>query len=856
MNNDNNSLESIDQDNLTEANQTNNLNEVGMGLEDRVQVKILEKEMQSSYLKYAMSVIVSRALPDARDGMKPVHRRIIYTMHKLGLTPGSKFMKSARIVGEALGRYHPHGDLSVYNAMVRMAQEFSLRYPLVDGQGNFGSVDGDSPAAFRYTEARLNKPSAFLIQDIDKDTVDFVDNYDGSTQEPTVLPNLLPNLLLNGSTGIAVGMATNIPPHNAQELIAGIKMIIDNEDTTIDELLTVIKGPDFPTAAIAICGESMIAAYKTGYGKVSIKSRAEISDNRIIIHEIPYEVNKAECLIKIAESIKDKKLEGIRDVRDESNKDGIRIVFELKREASPEIVLNNLYKQTDLQKNFNYNTLALVNRGRQPKLLNLKDCLVEFITHRKEVVIRRTKFDLKNAKAELHILEGLKIALDFIDEVVALIRSSKDKPDASVKIQTRFELSEKQAEAILMMRLQTLTGMDKNKILASIEALLKLIASLELVLSDNEVFKALIHDELDQLSLKLPQGRRTEIVNSDTTDFSNEDLIPNDQMYLQFTKEQYFKLSDLSEFKSQGRGGKGAVSFNAKDSDSVVYSNTCNMHDYIYIFTNFGRVYQSRVYQMPQGSRVGRGQNLVNYFSFQKDEKVTTIFTISKEDMLLEDANLIFALTNGKVKKTNLNEYKSVYSNGKVAIKLNEGEELLTVSLSTSENDNIMLVASNGRSTTFNITKLNANGRVSMGKKGINITSKDKLIAMQISRFEFQEEDGSDELVETVENKFPALLTISEKGFGKMSCLSLYRLSNRGGKGVLTFKKSAKSGSLIFAQLVYGNEEEILITTRKGVSIKTPFTEVASLGRNSTGKTLMKTNDTDLISTASVFKKD
>jgi DNA gyrase subunit A len=830
-----------------------------MELEDRVQLKVLENEMQSSYLKYAMSVIASRALPDVRDGLKPVHRRIIYSMHRLGLTPGSKFMKSARIVGDVLGKYHPHGDLSVYNSMVRMAQEFSLRYPLVDGQGNYGSIDGDGAAAYRYTEARLNKPATFLIQDIDKNTVDYADNYDGSTKEPTVLPNLLPNLLLNGCTGIAVGMATNIPPHNAQEIIGAIKALINNPELVVDDLLEYVKAPDLPTGGIALFQEGLKDAYRTGQGKVTIKAKAIIEDGRIIVNEIPYEVNKAECLIKIAELIKDKRIEGIRDIRDESNKDGIRVVIELKRDTVPEVVLNNLYKQTDLQKNINFNMLALVNRGRQPKLLNLKEILVEFIAHRKEVVTRRTQYDLDGAKAELHILEGLKVALDFIDEVVALIRASKDKTIASQKLQDRFKLSVKQAEAILQMRLQTLTGMDKEKILIQIANLLELITKLELILNDAEVFKTLILDELIELEAKLPKGRRTFIDYDSAVDYTNEDLIPNDQVYIQLTSKQYFKILGVEDFKSQGRGGKGVIGFNAKDQDSIIYSDVCNMHDYIYVFTNQGRVYQNRVFQMPQGSRVGRGENLINYFKLQDGEKIKTILTLSKEDIKLQDAHLVFAMNDGSVKKSPLDEYKNVYQAGKYALKLQEGQELISVALNTSIDDRIVLVGSNGRCCIFKAEKLNPTGRVSQGKKGINLgkEGEHELVQMQICKFDFKEgeEQEQEALFETAPTKFPAILVISEQGFAKMSHLGLYRETNRASKGVITYKESNKTGKLVYAQIVYGDEEDMLITTKAGISIKTDFEEVSNLGRNSVGKKMIKVNEKDTVSSASIFKK-
>lgn len=833
------------------------MNEVSQNLEDRVSLKILEKEMQSSYLKYAMSVIVSRALPDVRDGLKPVHRRIIYSMYRLGLTPGAKYRKSATVVGDVLGKYHPHGDASVYNSMVRMAQEFSLRYPLVDGQGNFGSIDGDGAAAYRYTEVRLNKPATYLTQDIDKNTVDFIDNYDGSTKEPTVLPNLLPNLLLNGVTGIAVGMATNIPPHNANEVLSAVKAMIENPDITLDELCEFIKGPDLPTGGIAIYTDSLKEAYKTGTGKVTIKSKADITDDTIIISEIPYEVNKAECLIKIADLIKDKKLEGIRDIRDESNKDGIRVVIEVKRDAVPEVVLNNLFKSTDLQKNINFNMVALINRGRQPKLLNLQEILSEFVVHRSEVVKRRTQFDLDDANAELHILEGLKIALDYIDEVVKLIRSSKDKQEASKKLKDRFTLSDKQAEAILQMRLQTLTNMDKGKILTQIEAILKLVAELTLILNDKEVFKNLLITELNMLEEKLPKGRKTVIDYDSSVDYTNEDLIPNDQVYIQFTSEQYFKLLDVNDFRSQARGGKGVISFNAKDTDYVTFSSVCNMHDHIFVFTNKGRVYKDRIFSMPQGSRVGKGQNLINYFNLQKDEKITVLFTLTKEEMELNNATLVFALDNGEIKRSKLEEYTTVNRSGKLAVKLKDNQELINVGLSTSNEDNIVLVGSNGRCVISNISKFMPKGRVSGGMKGIRLPEKDKLVQMQISRFEFQEgsEDEAEPLIEEeTAPKYPALMCMTENGFSKMTYLGLYRTVGRGSKGVITFKQSDKTGKIVFAQIIYGDEDNFLITTKNGVSIKTNITEVSHLNRNTMGKKMLKLDKNDTVASASVYK--
>jgi DNA gyrase subunit A len=547
---------------------------------DRVETRVLEEEMQSSYLKYAMSVIVSRALPDVRDGLKPVHRRIIYVLDKMGLTPGSKFRKCAQVVGEVMGKYHPHGDASIYNALARMGQDFSMRYMLVDPQGNFGSVDGDSPAAMRYTECRMTKMATFLTEDIDKDTVDFVDNYDGSIKEPKVLPSVIPNLLINGQTGIAVGMATEIPPHNLREVCEGVIALINNPEITIEEIVQYIKGPDFPTGGIMYGTQNILDAYRTGRGKVALRSKVELTEKEIIVHEIPYQVNKSDLLIKMSDLIKDKRIEGIKNIQDESNKEGIRIVIECKREASPEVILNQLYKMTDLQVNAHFNLLALVNDGRQPKLLNLKEILVEFVNHRNVVVTRRTQFDLRKTEAELHILDGLKIALDFIDEVVALIRKSHDKSEARQKLMDRFELTERQAEAILMMRLQTLTSMDKSKIEEDRLARIKLISELMEILNNPDVKKALVIKEIQEVSDKLGDNRKTQIFEASLNDYNKEDFITDEEVLVQLTNSQYVKVLPTTTFRQQNRGGRGVSSFDPRDEDWVKTSLICSSHDW------------------------------------------------------------------------------------------------------------------------------------------------------------------------------------------------------------------------------------------------------------------------------------
>jgi DNA gyrase subunit A len=717
----------------------NNSNLIDSDLESRVEIRMIENEMRTSYLKYAMSVIVSRALPDVRDGLKPVHRRIIHVMNKMGLTPGSKYRKSAQVVGEVLGKYHPHGDIAVYDSLVRMAQDFSLRYPLVDGQGNFGSIDGDSAAAHRYTEARMARTATFLIQDIEKDTVDFVDNYDGSYKEPTVLPSRIPNLLINGVSGIAVGMATNIPPHNLSEVCQALIYLQQNPEATIEDLANIIKGPDLPTGGTIYGAQDLLTAYQTGRGKCAVRAKAVLTDDTIIITEIPYQVNKSATIEKIAELIKEKRLEGIRDLRDESNKEGIRIVIECKRDTSPEIILNHLYSLTDLQTNINFNLVALVDGGRQPKLLNLKEILVEFLNFRKEVVTRRTQFELKQAENELHILDALKKALDFIDEVIKLIRSSYDKEEAAKKLMDRFEFTAIQVDAILQMRLQTLTNLDKNKIEDKRQNLLTLIDSLKEILENPAVKAALIAQEINEASEKLSSPRRTLIISHPIGNYNKEDYIEDEEVLVQLTNEQYLKVLPLDTFKQQGRGGKGVNSFNAKEEDWIKSSKVANSHDFVYAFTNSGRVFRTRVFDLPSGSRTGRGQNLINFFELKGNEKISTILTLTKDQEEAKEGCLIFATKCGVVKKTSMEEFSSINRSGKIAINLDDEDNLIEVGYSSSHEENIILSASNGKTLIFSCEKLNTLGRSARGVRGIKIDKKDKLISLQISPFNFEE---------------------------------------------------------------------------------------------------------------------
>ncbi len=821
-------------------------------LEDRIESRVLEAEMQSSYLKYAMSVIVSRALPDVRDGLKPVHRRIVYVMDKMGLTPSSRFRKSAQVVGEVMGKYHPHGDMSIYNAMVRMGQEFSMRCMLVEPQGNFGSVDGDSPAAMRYTECKMTRAATFLTQDMDKDTVDFVDNYDGSAKEPKVLPSLLPNLLINGSTGIAVGMATEVPPHNLGEVCNGVIELIKNPELTIAELTQFIPGPDLPTGGILYGKEAILSAYMTGRGKAALRSKVETTEDEILVHEIPYQVNKADLLIKIADLVKDKKIEGIKNIEDQSNKEGIRIVISCKRDASPEVILNQLYKMTDLQVNLHFNLLALVNDGRQPKLLNLKEILVEFINHRYQVVTRRTIFDKNKAAAELHILDGLKIALDFIDEVVALIRKSHDKDEAKAKLITRFELSEKQAEAILQMRLQTLTNMDKNKIEENRQKLIALIKELDEILNNPATKQALVIKEIEDAAAKVYSPRRTPIEGNSLENYSKEDFVENEEVLVQLTNSQYIKVLPTETFRQQGRGGKGVSSFDPRSEDWVKASNICNSHDYLYAFTSFGRVFKTRVFDMPSGSRTGRGQNLVNYFDFQEGETISNILTISKEQELDGVGYLVFATRNGQTKKTALSQFESVRSSGKIAMTLKEGDQLVQVAHSTSDDDKVIMSANNGRTIIFDRDALSPLGRTASGVKGMKLKKTEHLISMEISQFDFaQGEDDdkdtdSNELIPDSNAKvFPSLLVVTENGFGKQTYLGQYRKTARAAKGVKTLNMTKKTGKTVVVQILKGDEENLIITTKNGVTINIDPNIINQLNRNTQGVTLIKTNEGD-----------
>lgn len=783
----------------------------------------IDKEMKTAYIDYAMSVIVSRALPDARDGLKPVHRRILYSMHEDGITSDKAYRKCANTVGSVLGRYHPHGDSSVYDAMVRLAQDFTMRYPLVDGHGNFGSVDGDSPAAMRYTEARMSKISELMLTDIEKNTVDFMPNYDDRLQEPQVLPARIPALLVNGSSGIAVGMATNIPPHNLSEVIDGIIKVIDNRDITIEELMETIKGPDFPTGATILGKEGIKEAYTTGRGKITMRAEAEIEEmsgnrQRIIITSLPYQVNKAKLVKTIADLAKEKKIEGISEVRDESDrKEKTRVVVELKRDARPQIVLNLLYKHTQMQETFGVILLALVDG--EPKILTLRQCIDCFVEHRKDVILRRTKFELDKALARAHILEGLKIALDNIDEVIAIIRSSYDNPKE--RLMERFGFSDIQAQAILDMRLKTLSGLQREKIEEEYNQIMKLIARLREILASETLVYDIIKEELLEIKDKYGDDRLTKIIPA-VGEFVAEDLIKEEQTVVALTHFGYIKRMPIDTYKSQRRGGKGITGIATKEEDFVKQIFTASTHDTILFFTNKGKLYKLRGYEIPEAGRTARGTAIVNLLSLDAGEKVSAVIPIQN---FAEGKYLLMATKQGLIKKTPLTEYNSTRKTGLQGITLKENDELITVRLTDGE-DNVVLVTREGMCITFDEKEVRPMGRVSQGVIGIRLDDSDYVIGME----------------SVIQGGQATLLTITENGFGKRTELDEYRVQIRGGKGVITYKITPKTGKLVGAR-VASEDDEVMLITDTGTIIRLKVNEISILGRSTQGVTLMRTND-------------
>ena len=796
--------------------------------EERIIQRDIENEMQTAYIDYAMSVIVARALPDVRDGLKPVHRRILYTMHEDGFTPDKPYRKCATTVGDVLGRYHPHGDSSVYDALVRMAQDFSLRYMLVDGHGNFGSIDGDPPAAYRYTEARMSKLAQYMLTDIEKNTVEFMPNFDDRLQEPRVLPAQIPALLANGSSGIAVGMATNIPPHNLTELINGIVKIIDEDNVTNEELMTVIKGPDFPTGATILGREGIKQAYTTGRGKITLRAEAEIEEmsggkQRIIVSSLPYQVNKSKLIEHIAELVKEKRIEGISAIRDESDRiDNVRIVIELKRDANPQVVLNLLYKNTQMQDTFGIIMLALVDG--EPKILTLRECLDHYIEHRRKVVLRRTKFELDKAEARAHILEGLKIALDNIDEVINIIRSSYD--DAKERLMERFGLSEIQAQAILDMRLKTLSGLQREKIEEEYNELMKLIAHLKEILASETLVYGIIKEELLEIKEKFGDERRTKIIAAEG-EFNVEDLVKEEQTVIALTHFGYIKRMPIDTYKSQKRGGKGITGISTREDDFVKQIFTASTHDTILFFSNKGKLYRLRGYEVPESGRTAKGTAIVNLLSLDAGEKISTVIPIQN---FAEGKYLLFATRNGLIKKTGLTEYNSARKTGLLAITLKDDDELIDVRLTDGE-DNVVLVTKQGMCITFNEKDVRPVGRVSQGVIGIRLDEDDNVIGME----------------SIIQGSKSTLLAITENGFGKRTELDEYRVQTRGGKGVITYKITPKTGTIVGIRIV-NEEDDVMLITDTGTIIRLNVAEISVLGRSTQGVTLMRTNEGKVVS--------
>jgi len=804
--------------------------------ESQIQEVNISQEMRSSFLDYAMSVIVSRALPDVRDGLKPVHRRILYAMHDLGMTPDKPHKKSARIVGDVIGKYHPHGDSAVYETMVRMAQDFNYRYMLVDGHGNFGSVDGDAAAAMRYTEARMSKISMELLRDINKDTIDYQDNYDGSEKEPVVLPSRFPHLLVNGASGIAVGMATNIPPHQIGEVIDGVLALSKNPDITIGELMEIIPGPDFPTAG-QIMGKSGIRkAYETGRGSITLRAKVEIEEREngkqaIIVTEIPYQVNKAKLIEKIAELVREKKIDGISDLRDESDRKGMRIVIEVRRDANVNVLLNNLYKQTALQTSFGINMLALVDG--EPKVLNLKQILEHYLDHQKVVIRRRTAFELRKAEARAHILEGLRIALDHIDEVINLIRSSKTTDIAREGLMEKFSLTEKQAQAILDMRLQRLTGLEREKIEEEYNELIKLIEELKGILASEEKVLDIIREELEEIKERFNDERRTEIIATGLEAFEDEDLIPKENIVITLTHKGYIKRLPVSTYRSQKRGGRGIQGMGTNADDFVEHLLTTCTHDTILFFTNKGKVYRAKGYEIPEYGRTAKGLPIINLLEIDQDEWINAIIPVPG---FVDDWFLFFATKEGICKRSPLSQFSNIRNSGLIALHLREGDELISVHLTDGTKD-IVIGTKNGMLIRFHEQDVRSMGRTATGVKGITLEKNDEVVGMEVL------DPGVDVLV------------VTENGYGKRTHESEYRIQTRGGKGLKTCNITPKNGSVVSVKAVRG-DEDLMIITGNGVLIRMDVNDISSMGRNTVGVKLIKLDENEHVSTVALVEKE
>ena len=811
-----------------------------------VELKTVEDVMEWSYLRYSMSVIIDRALPDVRDGLKPIHRRILYAMERNGWRPGTKFTKSANIVGEVMGKYHPHGDSAIYDAMVRLAQDWVMRAPLVEGQGNFGSMDGDPPAAHRYTEARMSRAGAALLTDLDKETVDFRDNYDGTQKEPVVLPAMLPNLLLNGQVGIAVGMATNIPTHNLGELCDAITYLIDNgaDNTTIDDLLKFVKGPDFPTGGIVYAGPAMKQAYLTGRGSVVIRAVTSIEETKrgrsqIIVSEVPYGVNKETLMKKIADLVKEKKIVGIQALRDESARGKVRMVVELKKDAYASKILNQLFKWTSLQTSFHYNMLALVD-GIQPRILGLEDILNEYLKHRRLVVRRRTEYELKKAEERAHILAGLKIALDNIDEVIHLIRSSKDYETAKTGLMERFQLSEVQAQAILAMQLRKLTGLDRQAIENELAELLAKIAEYRAILADEQKILDIIKSELAEMKEKLGDARRTKIINHDLGKMTDEDVIPEEDAVILMTDENYVKRTSMTDYRRQNRGGKGKRGVITKESDTVAQLITASTHDFLSFFTNKGRVFRLRAFDVPAAGLQAKGTPVVNLLSLQPEEKVTSIIKYSKDEAQSGDGYLFMATTNGTIKKTKAKEYENIRANGLIAIKLDDGDELRWVRR-TSGNDDVIMSTAFGQAIRFNEQDARSMGRSARGVRGIRLRPGDKVVGVDVV-------DPS--------NDKAKLLIMGERGYGKITKASNFPVHKRGGIGIKAAVVTAKTGNIMTVRSLDNDTKEIIVISAGGQTIRLAISDISVLGRATQGVRIMSLGAGDLVASVGLVADD
>jgi DNA gyrase subunit A len=809
----------------------------------------IEEEMRTAYIDYSMSVIVSRALPDVRDGLKPVHRRVLFSMDELGVNYNKAYKKSARIVGECLGKFHPHGDTSVYDTMVRMAQPWSLRYPLVDGQGNFGSIDGDEPAAMRYTEARLRRLAEELLSDIKKNTVNFQPNFDDSLEEPTVLPAKFPNLIVNGSAGIAVGMATNMAPHNLTEVIDGINAYIDNKDITIQELCKFIKGPDFPTAGTIYGYTGIKNALETGRGRIVIRSNYKMETSKtgkeqIVFYDIPYQVNKAAMIERIGEMINEKILEGISDVRDESDKDGIRVVFDLKRDANAQVVVNTLYKLTALQTSFSVNNVALV-KGK-PLTLNMRDMIQYFVEHRHEVVIRRTTYDLNEAEKRAHILEGLLIALDNLDAVIALIRNSIDPEEARNGLMENFGMTEIQARAVLDMRLQRLTGLERDKIIEEFQEIQKLIARLKEILGDEGIRMGIIKDELNEIKDRYGDARRTEIVHA-TDDISIEDMISDDEMVITISHQGYIKRTPLTEYRVQGRGGVGSKATAVKDDDFTEHLFVATMHNYLLVFTDSGKMFWVKVYELPEGNKTAKGRPIQNIINIEKTDKIRAVINVKslKDEDYINNNYLVMCTVKGTIKKTTLEAFSRPRQAGIIAISINEGDHLLDVKM-TSGNDEVIIATYKGRAVRFPEATVRPMGRGAAGVRGVSLAGEDDHVVGLV----------------TIADRTRTLLVVSEKGYGKRTYLvdpedgnDVYRITNRGGKGVLTLNVTEKTGNVV-GILDVTDKDDLMIINKSGIMIRTSVSELRVMGRNTQGVRLIRLNDEDEISSIAKIEKE